>query len=140
MNLVSARVITDDLPRLVAFYEHLTGQDAAWATPAFAEIDTAGGTLALADVSTVALFGEDSARPGDNRSVIIEFLVDDVDADHARLARLDGVLDDLVQPPTTMPWGNRSLLLRDPDGTLVNLFTPVTAAAREKTGVDGRPS
>jgi hypothetical protein len=33
-----------------------------------------------------------------------------------------------------MPWGNRSLLLRDPDGNLVNLFTPVTAAAREKFG------
>jgi hypothetical protein len=31
-----------------------------------------------------------------------------------------------------MPWGNRSVLLRDPDGNLVNLFTPVTpdAAAR----------
>jgi hypothetical protein len=28
-----------------------------------------------------------------------------------------------------MPWGNRSLLFRDPDGTLVNLFAPVTAEA-----------
>jgi hypothetical protein len=28
-----------------------------------------------------------------------------------------------------MPWGNRSLLFRDPDG---NLFTPVTPAAIEK--------
>ena len=33
-----------------------------------------------------------------------------------------------------MPWGNRSLLLRDPDGNLVNFFTPVTAAAVEKFG------
>jgi hypothetical protein len=31
-----------------------------------------------------------------------------------------------------MPWGNRSLLLRDPDGNLVNFFTPVTPAAVEK--------
>jgi len=23
-----------------------------------------------------------------------------------------------------MPWGNRSMVLRDPDGGLVNLFTP----------------
>jgi hypothetical protein len=28
-----------------------------------------------------------------------------------------------VLEPTTMPWGNRSLLFRDPDGNLVNLFT-----------------
>jgi hypothetical protein len=28
-----------------------------------------------------------------------------------------------------MPWGNRSLLFRDPDGNLVNFFTPVSAQA-----------
>jgi hypothetical protein len=31
-----------------------------------------------------------------------------------------------------MPWGNRSLLLRDPDGNLVNFFTPATPAAIAK--------
>lgn len=25
-----------------------------------------------------------------------------------------------------MPWGDRSLLFRDPDGNLINFFTPVT--------------
>jgi hypothetical protein len=39
---------------------------------------------------------------------------------------------DIVQEPTTMPWGNRSLLVRDPDGSLVNFFTPVTPAAIAK--------
>jgi hypothetical protein len=28
-----------------------------------------------------------------------------------------------------MPWGNRSILFRDPDGNLVNLFTPATEDA-----------
>jgi hypothetical protein len=28
-----------------------------------------------------------------------------------------------------MTWGNRSILFRDPDGNLVNLFTPVTEEA-----------
>jgi len=31
-----------------------------------------------------------------------------------------------------MPWGNRSLLLRDPDGNLVNLFTPMTRDAQKR--------
>ena len=31
-----------------------------------------------------------------------------------------------------MPWGNRSPLFRDPDGNLVNLFTPVAPEAVEK--------
>jgi hypothetical protein len=28
-------------------------------------------------------------------------------------------------PPADMPWGNRSLLLRDPDGVLVNVYAPL---------------
>jgi catechol 2,3-dioxygenase-like lactoylglutathione lyase family enzyme len=39
---------------------------------------------------------------------------------------------EIVTAPTTMPWGNRSLLFRDPDGNLVNFFTPVTPEAIEK--------
>jgi hypothetical protein len=47
--------------------------------------------------------------------------------------RLSEILDEaLVQAPKTMPWGNRSLLFRDPDGNLVNFFTPVTAEAIAK--------
>ncbi|MEY9952457.1 hypothetical protein [Leifsonia sp. EB34] len=36
--------------------------------------------------------------------------------------------------PTTLPWGNRSMLFRDPDGTVVNFFTPVTPEAAERVG------
>jgi uncharacterized glyoxalase superfamily protein PhnB len=61
--------------------------------------------------------------------VIIEFLVADVDGVHRNLA---GSIAEIVTEPTTMPWGNRSLLVRDPDGNLVNFFTPVTPAAIEK--------
>ncbi len=31
-----------------------------------------------------------------------------------------------------MPWGNRSLLFRDPDGNLINYFIPVTPEAIKK--------
>ncbi|WP_433891521.1 VOC family protein [Streptomyces sp. CA-111067] len=126
MDFVSIRVITADIGRLVAFYEKATGLPAAWATEDFAEIRTPTATLAIGSTRTVPLFTPDdpgSARPAANQSVIVEFRVEDVDQVYANLS-LDPA--DLVQKPTTMPWGNRSLLLRDPDGTLVNLFTPTT--------------
>jgi hypothetical protein len=41
----------------------------------------------------------------------------------------------VVTEPTTMPWGNRALLFRDPDGNLINLFTPATEVARAKVGI-----
>jgi catechol 2,3-dioxygenase-like lactoylglutathione lyase family enzyme len=130
MYFVSTRVITGDVARMVAFYEGATGLRASWANEDFAELSTPGGaTLAIGSTRTVALFAPGAAAPGENRSVITEFLVEDVDAVYRGLADADA---DLVNEPTTMPWGNRSLLVRDPDGNLVNFFTPVTPAAREK--------
>jgi predicted enzyme related to lactoylglutathione lyase len=129
MRFASVRVITDQVGRLADFYEQVTGETARRYTPDFAEIPLPGATLAIGGTATVKLFGDGSAEPAANRSAIIEFRVDDVDAEFARLRE---VIGDLVQEPTTMPWGNRSLLFRDPDGTLVNLFTPVSSEARAR--------
>jgi hypothetical protein len=76
------------------------------------------------------LFGGDIARPAANQSAIIEFRVNDVNETFGVIE--DIVKSTLVQEPTTMPWGNRSLLFRDPDGNLVNFFAPVTAEAIRK--------
>jgi predicted enzyme related to lactoylglutathione lyase len=134
-GLVSIRVITADVARLAAFYELVTGTPVRWSTPDFAELPTPAATLAIGSTRTVGLFAEGSARAAANASAIVEFLVDDVNAEHARLrdvlADVGGVF---VNEPTTMPWGNRSLLLRDPDGNLVNLFTPVTPEALARSG------
>ena len=129
MDFVSIRIITSDVARLVEFYERATGMRAIRATEDFAELRTAGATLAIAGTRTVPLFAPGSARPADNHSVITEFLVDDVDLVYRSIA---GRVDEVVAEPTTMPWGNRSLLVRDPDGNLVNFFTPVTPAAIAK--------
>ncbi|MFF4308248.1 VOC family protein [Streptomyces sp. NPDC001601] len=129
MEFISIRIITGDVARLVEFYERATGAQATWANEDFAELRTAGATLAIGSTRTVPLFAPGSARPADNQSVITEFLVDDVDSVYDNLT---GFVTDFVTKPTTMPWGNRSLLFRDPDGNLVNFFTPVTPAAIEK--------
>ena len=129
MAFVSIRIITGDIKRLVSFYERVTGLSAIWSTEDFAELGTEHATLAIGSTRTVPLFAPGAARPADNHSVIIEFLVDDVDRVHQNLA---GFVTDFVNEPTTMPWGNRSLLFRDPDGNLVNFFTPVTPAAIAK--------
>jgi len=133
MNFVSIRIITADVPRLARFYEHVTGIPVTMFTEDFGELKTPSCTLAIASTRTLKLFGGEIARPAANHSVILEFRVEDVDAQHERLAALVG--DSLVQAPTTMPWGNRSLLFRDPDGTLVNLFTPLSAEAKKR--IDG---
>lgn len=120
MDLASIRIITHDVDRLARFYESVTGTAAARPAPVFAEFRTTTGSLAIASTATVGMLGSQAPRPAANSSVIIEFLVVDVDAEFARLR---DALEDIVLEPTTMPWGNRSTLFRDPDGNLVNLFS-----------------
>jgi predicted enzyme related to lactoylglutathione lyase len=123
-------LITDDIARLVRFYEQVTAIAPTWYTDDFAEFVTPGCTLAIGSTRTLMLFGGDIARPAANQSAIIEFRVNDVDETFGVME--DIVKSTLVQEPTTMPWGNRSLLFRDPDGNLVNFFAPVTAEAIRK--------
>ncbi|WIB71910.1 VOC family protein [Curtobacterium sp. MCBD17_026] len=124
MSFASVRIITDDLEGMVAFYERVTGQQAERPAPVFAQFSGPGGTLAIASTATVAMLG-DALTPATNRSVLIEFEVADVDGDFAELQLSS---DDVVLEPTTMPWGNRSALVRDPDGNVVNLFSRPAAS------------
>jgi predicted enzyme related to lactoylglutathione lyase len=129
MDLVSIRVITDDIRRLVQFYEQVTGLSATWFTEDFAELATPSSTLAIGSKRTMAMFGSGAARPADNHTAIIEFRVANVDKEYEKLEK---AISGFVQRPTTMPWGNRSLLFRDPDGNLINFFTRVTPDAIAK--------
>ncbi|MNZ94302.1 Glyoxalase-like domain protein [compost metagenome] len=126
MNCASVRIITDDVDRLVEFYEKVMGVSAERPTPVFAELIVPSCTLAIGHSQTAQLFGAGSVVGANNHTVIIELRVDDVEAEYVRLKSF---VDNWVMGPTTMPWGNRSILFRDPDGNLLNLFEPVTEVA-----------
>ena len=131
MKFASTRLIAADLKAMVAFYELVTDQTADWLAPQFAEIVTPAATLAIGSVETVAAFRKGSAEPGANRTAILEFMVDDVDAVFDRLK--DNV--ELVHEPKLLPWGNRSVQFRDPEGTVVSLFMPITDDAKARFGL-----
>jgi catechol 2,3-dioxygenase-like lactoylglutathione lyase family enzyme len=131
MNLISIRIITEDVKGLVSFYEQLTGMPAIQYTDDFAELKTKSATLAIGSTRTLQFFGGDEvAKAAQNRTAIIEFLVEDVDSEYQRLAH--SLQPYIVQMPTIMPWGNKSLLFRDPDGNLVNFFNPISPEAIKK--------
>ena len=120
MILSSIRIVTQDVQALAVFYEKLIGM-----TPVgnadFIEFRLPGCTLALCSHRSVEMFNAGAASPAANRSAILEFQVDDVDAERSRLAP---TVKQWVQEPTDQPWGNRSMLFRDPDGNLINFFSP----------------
>lgn len=119
MQFASIRLVTTDIDRLVSFYAALTGTEAARPAPVFAEFRFGAVSLAISDESLIRQFNAGAAIAASNRSAMIEFQVDDVDAVHEAVK---AQAFDVVMPPADMPWGNRSMLLRDPDGNVVNIF------------------
>jgi len=119
MKFASVRLVTREFETLVSFYALLSGAEPMRLADGFAELRLDGATLAISEERLVRLFNDGAATAAANRSAILEFEVDEVDA---VLARMGGKAE-VVMPPTVMPWGNRSLLLRDPDGNLVNVFS-----------------
>lgn len=130
MKFASTRLIAKDIKAMVAFYEMVTGLTADWLAPVFAEIVTPSGTLAIGAAETVPLWQPGAAEPGHNRTAILEFQVEDIDADYARLK--DKV--PLVHELKTMPWGNTTFQFRDPEGTAVSLYMPASEAAKQRFG------
>lgn len=120
MKFASVRVVTPDIERLVEFYQRLSGIEAVRLADGFAEMRFESLTLAISSEHLIRLFNVGAATAAANQSAILEFEVDDVDAVFERM-KASGT--NIVMPTTLMPWGNRSLLLRDPDGNLVNLFS-----------------
>lgn len=134
MKFASVRIIAADIGAMVAFYEMVTGIKAQWLAPVFAEIVMPGATLAIGAVETVALWQEGSAEPAANRSLFIELQVEDIQSEYSRLK--DNVA--LVHELKTMPWGNTTFQVRDPEGNAVSLYMPASEAAKRRFA--SRPS
>ena len=128
MKFASVRLIAGDIKQMASFYEMITGKEAEWLAPVFAEIVLPGATLAIGSTETVSLWKDGSAEPGSNRTAYLEFQVDDISAHYERLK--DKV--ELVHELKTMPWGNKTFQFRDPEGTAVSLYMPDTEAARKR--------
>jgi catechol 2,3-dioxygenase-like lactoylglutathione lyase family enzyme len=135
MKLVQSRIVTSDVERLAGFYARLLGVPVAL-NDYYVEIQAGAVSVGFSRRRFTEYRDGDSqdgtGGGGPRRDeAILDFLVDNVDAEYLRIAALDV---EWVMPPTTQPWGNRSMIFRDPAGNLVNVFS------RPGTGLPaGRP-
>jgi len=127
MRLVQARIVTDDVEALAGFYGQLT-ETSGPLNEYYVEVVTGVAAVGFSKCK----FTEDqgpagacTASLGARRGeIILDFEVDDVDAEYPRIEAL-GV--EWVMAPTTQPWGNRSMLFRDREGHLINVFSRPSA-------------
>lgn len=129
MKLRFARIVTRDLPALTKFYREITGLTPKVFSDAYVEFSTSGAGLAISGEQTMEQYGPAAAHGESNHSVIFDFQVEDVDREHARLVDRIG---HFVMEPRSQPWGNRSMLFRDPDGNLINFFAPIDRVSQRR--------
>jgi len=118
--LINTCLITNDVDGLVAFYEPVLQIKAERTGKDYAEFHTGTSVLAIFSAAAQEQYIPGSAIAANNHSLVLEFRVSDVDGEYRRLQSL---VKTWVKPPTTQPWGTRSIYFRDPDGNLVDFFT-----------------
>jgi predicted enzyme related to lactoylglutathione lyase len=122
MELVQSRIVTDDVAGLAAFYARLVGTAVAL-NEYYVEVPAGALSVGFSKCRFTE-YGEGLAAWSEGQQlrdeIILDFMADDVDAQYERIAAL-GVA--WVMSPTTQPWGNRSMIFRDPGGNLVSVFS-----------------
>ncbi|HKD23100.1 MAG TPA: VOC family protein [Rhizomicrobium sp.] len=111
--------MVDDVGEAVAFYTKILGFEVLNQFPPFAEI--ARGKLRLLLSGPASSAGRpmaDGARPGPGGWNRIHFIVDDINAEVARLRAAGASFrNDIIEGP-----GGKQVLVQDPSGNFIELF------------------
>jgi predicted enzyme related to lactoylglutathione lyase len=122
VELVQARLVTEDVAGLAAFYAGLVGARVPL-NEYYVEISAGPASVGFSKRKFTEYCPDRVTRPVPARppdEVILDFMVGDADAEYRRIEPL-GV--DWVLRPATQPWGSRSMVFKDPEGNLVNVFS-----------------
>jgi uncharacterized glyoxalase superfamily protein PhnB len=120
MELVQSRLVTNDVAGMARFYAALLNAPVVL-NDYYVEVSTPGqrvgfSRMRYSDLEKGACGSPQGVELG---AVILDFAADDLAEEHDRIAAL-GV--DWLMAPTLQPWGRRSMMLRDPEGHLINVF------------------
>ena len=124
MRRAFTNLLCEDPGRTAAFYERLLGMTRAGDFGWFVILTHAGMPgleLGFLDRAHETVPPAARAAP---RGVLLTFVVDDVEAVLDMAVEMNARL---VEPPTDLPYGQRRMLLRDPEGTLVDVSSPTPA-------------
>ncbi len=118
MRLAGVCLVTEKVQVLAAYYVQVLGVEAV-GDDTHMELRTEGAGTAIFSAEGMEAMAPGSMAGAGSGSVVLEFVVDEVDAEYERLRDL-GV--EVVKPPQTHPWGARSFWFHDPDGNLADFL------------------
>ncbi len=124
MKLTHACLIAQRLATMRDFYARILKSEPKVFGEDYLEFHGSGAIFSLWSQEGAEKIAPGAMVAGANRSILLEFEVADVDQEYQRLKQQ---LPDLqwVMPPTTFPWGHRTIYFRDPEGNLINFYSVV---------------
>jgi len=110
MKLGEVCLLTNDVVKLADFYKRLLGVDNK-------SNDNVHQTI-VAEETMLTIYNDGSKKNNCNQNICIAFTVDDVDLEYKKL--LDYGIE-IIDKPTTRPWGARNMSFYDIDNNIVYL-------------------
>lgn len=125
-EMVNVRYMVDDVEAAVAFYTNVLGFEVLTKFPVFADVVRGRLRLLLSGPgSSAGRPMPDGARPGPGGWNRIHLLVDDIEAEVARLRAAGAQFrNEILEGP-----GGKQVLLQDPAGNVVEIFQPAAVNA-----------
>lgn len=121
ISLTHACLITDSVKRLRDFYEKILNFSPQFDGDSYVEFQTEISVLAIFDLDKHnEMMTADSAAARLNKSIILEFRVDDAQKEFERISKMKV---EIIKPVTTQEWGNTSFWFKDPDGNFLNFYS-----------------
>lgn len=120
-GLAGVIIWTDDLDSMVEFYRDTLGLTPHSVRPAFVSFKWGNVRLGIGTHAQVA------GRSSDRYRVMVNLDVDDIHAEHERLA---GAGVEFIRSPEQERWGGRVCTFTDPDGNVLQLLEQPRGGSR----------
>lgn len=130
MKFINVRLLVGDMTAAIRFWRdvmrlRMTYGDEAMGY-AYFETDSAGVEL-LTRAGFAAVLGEEASAPtAEGRPAVLVFRVDDVDTAYADFVERGATV--VAGPQDRPAWQVRSAHLSDPDGYIVEIYSPLSGA------------
>ena len=121
-STVQPTIITAHLERMLEFYSGLLGANETQRVPEEGPVFYVGLRIGNTDLGMVSDSAVADAPAG---RILLSIEVRDVDA---LLPRVPGLGGEITGGPNDMPWGQRVVHIKDPDGNPLNLTTTTRPA------------
>ena len=110
MTIGEVCLLTNDIPRLAAFYRQLLGVENR------SNDDT--HQFIISQGTTLTVYNDRTVKNNQNQNICLAFTVEDIEEEFRKVQMLGAKI---IEPPTRRPWGAVNISFYDPDNNVIYL-------------------